>query len=146
MRPAPPPEWAEAYAHRDRQQPPPPVAGPLLGDADGQDAPRGCFWVADGLFWRVVAGPVLVRSHGLEHVYQGHRWIEAARVDLYFGDGFEVQGVLVPSITLSRAVKHLTRWTPVRVMRAGPGKPWEATVVPEGGWHERADELNRRDG
>ncbi|MFG2999774.1 hypothetical protein [Streptomyces sp. NPDC048340] len=142
MRAAPPPQWAAAYRYLDEEPPPAPFAA--LADP-GESAPEGCFTSGGNTFWTVAAGPVLVRSHGVEYVFQGHRWIDAARVDLYFANGRELERVFLPSTTLSADVSHLTRWTPIRAVRDGARKPWRALVVPEAAWHERAEELNRRD-
>lgn len=153
MRVPPPPQFAGAYASMADPYRPPAAsyasltARAMPGTRIYPEPPPGCFWASENLFWEVVPGTVLVRSHQptTDRVHNGHRWIESALVSLYQADGRELENIYLPSSSLSRDVAHLNRWTPIGVVRDGPRKPWRTVMVPSGPWHERAAELNERD-
>ncbi|MGW2038695.1 hypothetical protein [Streptomyces virginiae] len=147
---APPPEYAHIYAAMEDPYAPPPSYGAqasraLPGTSVYPTAPEGTYWASDRLFWRIVTSTVLVRTREVLHCHNGHRYLDAAVVDLYLATGRELHEVALPSSMLSQDVAHLNRWTPIRIVRDAGRKPWRALVVPDTAWHERAAELNMRD-
>ncbi|AXE23534.1 hypothetical protein C0216_08715 [Streptomyces globosus] len=147
---APPPEYAHVYAAMEDPYAPPAsytaqASRSLPGVSTYPEPPEGTYWASDRLLWRIVTSTVIVRAREVVRCHTGHRWIDAAVVDLYLANGRELHEVALPSSTLSADVAHLRQWTPVRIVRDADRKPWRALVVPDAAWHERAAELTARD-
>ncbi|MFD9621853.1 hypothetical protein ACFWB2_31895 [Streptomyces virginiae] len=142
-----PPQWAAAYQSMSERFSPPSYE-PLRtspGVPVYEAPPEGCYWASGICWWSIQAGPVLVRTLGMERAHNGHRWVRGAVVDLYLADGRELHDVGLPSSSLSRDVEHLAEYTPIRIIRDGLRRPWRAVAVPQGAgaaWYRKAAQLN----
>lgn len=145
---APPAQWAASYASMGRTYSPPPRTGPsayrvLPGTSVYPAPPPGCRWASEVCWWTVRPGTVALRVRRVGPEHNGHHLIQAAIVDLCLGEDEPVlEGVGLPSVSLTRDVEHMTRWTAVEITRAGRRRPWCGAAVDAGPIADLAAELS----
>ncbi|MFE3932887.1 hypothetical protein ACFXPJ_03555 [Streptomyces goshikiensis] len=99
------------------------------------------------MWWTIRPGTVAMRVRRVGPEHTGHHLITATVVDLCLGEDQAVlSGVGLPSVSLSRDVAHLTRWSAVDITREGKRRPWRGEAVYAGPMSELADWLDAAGG
>ncbi|WP_159050718.1 hypothetical protein [Streptomyces sp. IMTB 1903] len=105
--------------------------------------PPGFHWASEVLWMTLRPTTVVLRTRRTGPEHNGHHLIQAAIVDLCLGDEDRVlEGVGLPSASLSNDVAHYKQWTAVEITREGRRRPWRGEAVYEGPMAELAARLN----